>query len=174
MTVKGGVGKVIEYGGEGVATLSRPERATITNMGAELGATTSIFPSDELTKEFLKAEKREGDWKELKADDDAEYDETIEIDLTTLEPMVARPHMPDNVCKVSEIAGLKVDQVCVGSCTNSSYKDLMTVAETMHGGGFKVHPDLSLTISPGSRQVLDMISINGGLSNLIGAGCEDS
>jgi aconitate hydratase len=170
MTVKGGVGKVIEYGGEGVATLSVPERATITNMGAELGATTSIFPSDEHTKEFLKAQKREGDWKELKADDDAEYDETIVIDLTTLEPMVARPHMPDNVCKISEIAGMKVDQVCVGSCTNSSYRDLMAVAEVLGEGGFKVHPDLSLTISPGSRQVLDMISLNGGLSKLIGAG----
>ena len=170
MTVKGGVGKVIEYGGEGVSTLSVPERATITNMGAELGATTSIFPSDEFTLEFLKAQKREGDWKELKADDDAEYDEVIEIDLTTLEPMVAQPHMPDNVCKITDIEGMKVDQVCVGSCTNSSYKDLMAVAEVLGHGGFKVHPELSLTISPGSRQVLDMISLNGGLSKLIGAG----
>ncbi|MFQ5735293.1 MAG: aconitate hydratase [Thermodesulfobacteriota bacterium] len=170
LTVKGGVGKVIEYGGEGVAGLTVPERATITNMGAELGATTSVFPSDDVTREFLAAQDREGDWMELKADPDAAYDETIELDLGTLEPMIARPHMPDVVCKVSEVEGMKVDQVCVGSCTNSSYMDLMLVSETLNKGGFKVHPDVSMTISPGSKQVLDMISLNKGLSHMIEAG----
>ena len=170
LTVKGGVGKVIEYGGEGAKSLGVPERATITNMGAELGATTSIFPSDDVTKAFLLAQKREGDWKELKADDDATYDETVEIDLSKLEPMVARPHSPDSVCKLSEIEGMKVDQVCVGSCTNSSFRDLMVVADTLHKGDHKVHPDVSMTISPGSRQVLDMISLNKGLAHLIEAG----
>jgi aconitate hydratase len=170
LTVKGGVGKVIEYGGEGIKSLSVPERATITNMGAELGATTSIFPSDEITKEFLKAQGRESDWVELIADADAAYDETVEIDLNTLEPMIAKPHMPDNVVKVSELEGMKVDQVCVGSCTNSSYMDLMLVAEALHKGGHKVHPDVSMTVSPGSRQVLDMISQNNGLAHLIEAG----
>ena len=170
LTVKGGVGKVIEYGGEGVKSLGVPERATITNMGAELGATTSIFPSDDVTKAFLTAQKREGDWKELKADDDAAFDETVEIDLSKLEPMVARPHSPDSVCKLSDIEGMKVDQVCVGSCTNSSYRDLMVVADTLSKGGHKVHPDVSMTISPGSRQVLDMISLNKGLAHLIEAG----
>jgi aconitate hydratase len=170
LTVKGGVGRVIEYGGEGVASLSVPERATITNMGAELGATTSIFPSDDITREFMAAQKREADWVELKADDDATYDETVEIDLSTLEPMIAQPHMPDNVCKVSELEGKKVDQVCVGSCTNSSLRDLMLVAETFKSGDQKVHPDVSMSISPGSRQVLDMISQNKSLSKLIEAG----
>lgn len=170
MTVKGGVGKVIEYAGEGVASLSVPERATITNMGAELGATSSVFPSDEVTKEFLAAQGREGDWIELKADEDAKYDEVIEINLSKLEPMIAKPHMPDQVCKVSEIEGMKVDQVCVGSCTNSSYRDLMLVSEVFHKGNFKVHPDVSMTISPGSKQVLDMMALNKGLSHLIEAG----
>ncbi len=170
MTVKGGVGKVIEYGGEGVKSLSVPDRATITNMGAELGATSSVFPSDETTKEFLAAQGREQDWVELKADEDAKYDETIEIDLSKLEPMIARPHMPDNVCKVSEIEGMRVDQVCVGSCTNSSYRDLMLVSETFKKGGFKVHPEVSMTISPGSKQVLDMLALNKGLSHMIEAG----
>ncbi|MBI5642732.1 MAG: aconitate hydratase [Deltaproteobacteria bacterium] len=170
LTVKGGVGKVIEYGGEGVKSLSVPERATITNMGAELGATTSVFPSDDITKEFLAAQGRETDWTELKADDGAKYDETIDLDLSKLEPMIARPHMPDAVCKVSEIEGMKVDQVCVGSCTNSSYRDLMLVSETFKKGGFKVHPEVSMTISPGSKQVLDMISLNKGLSHMIEAG----
>ncbi len=170
LTVKGGVGKVIEYGGEGVKNLTVPERATITNMGAELGATTSVFPSDDVTREFLKAQGREADWNELKADEDARYDERIDLDLGKLEPMIARPHMPDAVCKVSEIEGMKVDQVCVGSCTNSSYRDLMLVADTFKKGGFKVHPEVSMTISPGSKQVLDMISLNKGLSHMIEAG----
>ncbi len=170
MTVKGGVGKVIEYGGEGVKGLSVPERATITNMGAELGATTSVFPSDDVTKEFLKAQDRENVWVELKADDDAKYDETIELDLGKLEPMIAKPHMPDVVCKVSEIEGMKVDQVCVGSCTNSSFRDMMVVSEVLKKGGFKVHPEVSMTVSPGSKQVLDMLSLNKGLAHLIEAG----
>jgi len=170
LTVKGGVGKVFEYGGEGVKGLTVPERATITNMGAELGATTSVFPSDEVTRAFLKAQGREDDWTELVPDDGAEYDEVVEIDLDSLEPMIALPHMPDNVRKVSEIAGLKVDQVCIGSCTNSSYRDLMLVAETFEQGGYHVCPELNLTISPGSRQVLEMISLNNGLASLIKAG----
>jgi aconitate hydratase len=170
LTVKGGVGKVFEYGGEGVKGLTVPERATITNMGAELGATTSVFPSDEVTREFLKAQDRESDWVELTADADATYDDVVEIDLDTLEPMIALPHMPDNVRKVSEIEGLKVDQVCIGSCTNSSYRDLMLVAEVFEQGGYKVCPELSLTVSPGSRQVLEMISLNKGLAALIEAG----
>lgn len=170
LTVKGGVGKVFEYGGDGVGGLSVPERATITNMGAELGATTSVFPSDEVTKAFLKAQNRESDWIELIPDAGAEYDDIVEIDLNTLEPMIALPHMPDNVKKVTEIAGLKVDQVCIGSCTNSSYRDLMLVAETFEQGGYKVCQELNLTISPGSRQVLEMISLNKGLASLIKAG----
>ncbi|MBI5468214.1 MAG: aconitate hydratase [Deltaproteobacteria bacterium] len=170
MTVKGGVGKVIEYGGEGVKHLSVPERATITNMGAELGATTSVFPSDDVTKAFLAAQGREKDWKELSADPDAKYDEQIDLDLNKLEPMIAKPHMPDQVCKVSEIEGMKVDQVCVGSCTNSSFRDLMLVSETFKKGGFKVHPEVSMTISPGSKQVLDMMALNKGLAHLIEAG----
>ncbi len=170
LTVKGGVGKIFEYGGEGVKGLTVPERATITNMGAELGATTSVFPSDEVTLEFLRAQDRESDWRELTADSDATYDDVIEIDLDTLEPMIALPHMPDNVRKVSEIEGLKVDQVCIGSCTNSSYRDLMLVAGVFEEGGHKVCPDLSMTVSPGSRQVLEMISLNKGLAALIEAG----
>ncbi|MFQ5442004.1 MAG: aconitate hydratase [Thermodesulfobacteriota bacterium] len=170
LTVKGGVGKVFEYGGEGIKSLTVPDRATITNMGAELGATTSIFPSDEVTKEFLKAQGRVEDWSELVPDADAKYDEVVEIDLDKLEPMIAKPHMPDNVCKVSEIAGLKVDQVCIGSCTNSSYRDLMVVAEVFHKGEQRVHPEVNMTVSPGSRQVLEMISLNKGLAHLIEAG----
>ncbi len=168
LSVKGGVGKVIEYTGEGVKTLSVPERATITNMGAELGATTSIFPSDEVTLAFLKAQKRGDVWCELKADDDAVYDETVEIDLSALEPMVACPHSPDNVKKVSELKGMKVDQVCIGSCTNSSLLDMMKVAHILKGN--TVHPDVSLAIAPGSKQVLNMISQNGCLSSMIDAG----
>ena len=168
MTVKGGVGKIIEYTGEGVKTLSVPERATITNMGAELGATTSIFPSDEITRSFLKAQGREDVWSEQKADDDAEYDEIIEINLSELEPMVACPHSPDNVKTVAEIAGMKIDQVCIGSCTNSSLIDMMKVAHILKGK--TVNPDVSLSIAPGSKQVLNMISMNGCLSDIISAG----
>ena len=168
LTVKGGVGKIFEYGGEGVKTLTVTERATITNMGAELGALTSIFPSDAQTKKYLKMQGREGVWKPLKADASAKYDEVVEIDLSALEPLIARPHSPDNVCKVSEIKGIKVDQVCIGSCTNSSYHDLMVSAAMLKGR--KVHPEVSLTISPGSRQVLEMITKNGALSDMITAG----
>ena len=168
MTVKGGVGKIIEYGGEGVATLSVPERATITNMGAELGATTSVFPSDDVTKAFLKAQGREEDWVELKADEDAVYDEIIEINLSELAPMAACPHMPDRVKSVTEIGKIKVDQVCIGSCTNSSLLDMMKVAAILKGK--TVHPAVSLSIAPGSKQVLNMISQNGALSDMIDAG----
>lgn len=168
LTVKGGVGKIFEYGGEGVKTLTVTERATITNMGAELGALTSIFPSDAQTKKYLKMQGREGVWKPLKADASAKYDEVVEIDLSALEPLIARPHSPDNVCKVNEIKGTKVNQVCIGSCTNSSYHDLMVAASMLKGR--KVHPDVSLTISPGSRQVLEMISKNGALADMITAG----
>lgn len=168
MTVKGGVGKIIEYGGEGVSTLSVPQRATITNMGAELGATTSIFPSDEVTKAFLKAQGREQDWIPLSSDDDAVYDETIEIDLSSLEPLAACPHSPDNVKPVKQLAMTKVDQVCIGSCTNSSYTDLMAVAAMLKGR--TVHPEVSLSIAPGSRQVLSMLSENGALTDLLQAG----
>ena len=168
MTVKGGVGKIIEYGGEGVATLSVPERATITNMGAELGATTSVFPSDEVTKAFLKAQGREEDWVELKADEDAVYDEVINIDLSSLAPMAACPHMPDRVKSVTEIGKIKVDQVCIGSCTNSSLLDMMKVAAILKGK--TVHSSVSLSIAPGSKQVLNMISQNGALADMIDAG----
>ena len=168
MSVKGGVGKIIEYGGEGVKTLSVPERATITNMGAELGATTSVFPSDEITKEFLKAQGREEDWTELKSDEDAVYDEIIDIDLCALEPMAAMPHMPDNVKKVKEIGEIEISQVCIGSCTNSSLLDLLKVAAILKGK--KIAPNVSLTISPGSMQVLNMLSLNGALSDILGAG----
>lgn len=168
MSVKGGVGKIVEYGGEGVKTLSVPERATITNMGAELGATTSVFPSDEITRAFLKAQGREEDWIELKADDDAHYDEVIEIDLNTLEPLAAMPHSPDNVKKVTEIGSIQVNQVCIGSCTNSSLSDMMKVAAILRGK--TVHPDVSLAIAPGSMQVLNMIAKNGALSDMISAG----
>ena len=168
MSVKGGVGKIIEYGGEGVKTLSVPERATITNMGAELGATTSVFPSDEITKSFLKAQGREEDWSELKPDPDAKYDEIIDIDLSALEPMAAMPHMPDNVKKVSEIGNIEISQVCIGSCTNSSLLDLLKVAAILKGK--KVAPNVSLTISPGSMQVLNMLSLDGALPDILGAG----
>ena len=168
MSVKGGVGKIIEYGGEGVKTLSVPERATITNMGAELGATTSVFPSDEITKSFLKAQGREEDWSELKPDPDAKYDEIIDIDLSALDPMAAMPHMPDNVKKVSEIGNIEISQVCIGSCTNSSLLDLLKVAAILKGK--KVAPNVSLTISPGSMQVLNMLSLDGALSDILGAG----
>ncbi len=168
LTVKGGVGKIFEYGGEGVKTLSVPERATITNMGAELGATTSIFPSDDMTKVFMTAQGRAKQWKRLEADKDAQYDETIDIDLSKLVPLVAQPHSPDNVVEIKAIEGLKVDQVAIGSCTNSSYKDMMTVAKILKGK--HVHPDASLVISPGSKQVLNMISKSGALSDMLTAG----
>jgi len=168
MSVKGGVGKVIEYCGEGVKTLTVPERATITNMGAELGATTSIFPSDENTLAFLKAQDRADVWTELKADDDAEYDEVIDIDLSELVPMAACPHSPDNIKTCEELAGMKIDQVCIGSCTNSSYVDMMKVAHILKGK--TVHPDVSLAIAPGSKQVLNMIAENGALADMIAAG----
>ena len=168
MSVKGGVGKIIEYTGEGVKTLSVPERATITNMGAELGATTSIFPSDEITLEFLKAQKREDVWTPLSADEDATYDEVIDIDLSAIEPMAACPHMPDNVKTLSEIGEMKIDQVCIGSCTNSSLQDMMKVAHILKGK--TVHPDVSLSIAPGSKQVLNMLAQNGALSDMIDAG----
>ncbi len=168
MSVKGGVGKIMEYCGEGVKTLSVPERATITNMGAELGATTSIFPSDERTYEFLRAQKREQVWQEIKADEDAVYDEEIVIDLSTLEPLVACPHSPDNVKTIKELEGMKIDQVCIGSCTNSSLLDMMKVAYILKGK--TVHPDVSLSIAPGSKQVLNMLSLCGALSDIIDAG----
>ena len=168
LSVKGGVGKVIEYCGEGVKTLSVPERATITNMGAELGATTSIFPSDEITKEFLKAQKREEVWTELSADPDAVYDEELTIDLSKLEPLAACPHSPDNVKSVKEIGKIKIDQVCIGSCTNSSLMDMLKVAHILKGR--TVHPDVSLAIAPGSKQVLNMLAENGALSIMIDAG----
>ena len=168
LSVKGGVGKVIEYCGEGVKTLSVPERATITNMGAELGATTSIFPSDEITLEFLKAQDRADVWTELKADSDAVYDEEITINLSDLIPMAACPHSPDNVKTCEEIGPMKIDQVCIGSCTNSSFVDMMKVAYILKGK--TVHPDVSLSIAPGSKQVLNMIAQNGALSDMIDAG----
>lgn len=168
MSVKGGVGKVIEYCGEGVKTLTVPERATITNMGAELGATTSIFPSDETTLAFLKAQDRADVWSELKADDDAVYDEQIDIDLSQIVPLAACPHSPDNVKSVNEIGKLKIDQVCIGSCTNSSYVDMMKVAHILKGK--TVDPSVSLAIAPGSKQVLNMIAENGALADMIAAG----
>ena len=168
LTVKGGVGKVFEYAGEGVKTLSVPERATITNMGAELGATTSIFPSDERTLEFFKAQGREENFIEFKPDADAVYDEVVTINLSELTPLTAKPHSPDNVAKVSEVGNIKVDQVVIGSCTNSSYEDLMKVAKILKGK--KVHPDVSLVIGPGSRQVMEMIARNGALADIISSG----
>ncbi len=168
MSVKGGVGKIVEYGGEGVATLTVPERATITNMGAELGATTSVFPSDETTRKFLKAQGREEDYTELKADDDAVYDEVIEINLSELEPLAACPHSPDNVKPIKELEGKKIDQVCIGSCTNSSYLDLMRVAHILKGK--KVADNVSLAIAPGSKQVFNMLALNGALGDMIAAG----
>ncbi len=168
LTVKGGTGKVMEYIGEGVKSLTVPERATIANMGAELGATTSVFPSDEVTRAFLKAQGREQDFRELHADADAAYDELLEIDLDALEPLVARPHLPDNVVTVREAGPIKVDQVFIGSCTNSSYQDMMRVARILKGK--TVHPDVSLVIGPGSKQVLTMLAENGALADLLNAG----
>ena len=168
ISVKGGVGAIIEWGGEGVKTLSVPERATITNMGTETGATTSIFPSDKVTREFLKAEGREEDWVELLSDDDAVYDQVIEMDLSSLEPLIACPHSPDNVVKVSELKDVKVDQVCIGSCTNSSLYDMLKVAEILKGR--VINPDVSLSISPGSKQVLSMLADCGALSDILAAG----
>ena len=167
-TVKGGVGKVFEYCGEGVKNLSVPQRATITNMGAELGATTSIFPSDEKTLEFFKAQGREEDYIELKPDEDAVYDEEITINLSELEPLTAMPHSPDKVKKIKEVGKIKVDQVAIGSCTNSSFEDLMKVAQILKGN--KVHEDVSLVIAPGSRQVMEMLSRNGALGDIISSG----
>lgn len=167
-TVKGGIGKVFEYGGPGVETLTVPERATIANMGAELGATTSLFPSDEMTFAFLRAQKREKDWIPLGPDPDARYDEVVEIDLNRIEPLVARPHSPDHVCSVRELEGMRIDQVAIGSCTNSSFKDLMTVASVLRGRTIPAH--VSLVVSPGSRQVLKMLAINGALADLVGSG----
>ena len=168
LSVKGGVGKIIEYCGDGVKSLSVPERATITNMGAELGATTSIFPSDEITREFLKAQEREEVWIALSADADAVYDEVVEINLSELVPLAACPHSPDNIKSVSEIGNIKIDQVCIGSCTNSSLLDMLKVAHILKGK--TVHPDVSLSIAPGSKQVLNMLAKNGALSVLIEAG----
>ncbi len=168
LSVKGGVGKIIEYSGEGVKTLTVPERATMTNMGAELGATTSIFPSDEQTYAFLKAQQREQDFTALVADEDADYDESYEIDLDELEPLVAKPHSPDAISTVEEVGAIKVDQVAIGSCTNGSYLDLMKVAAILKGK--RVHPDVSLVISPGSKQVLTMLAQNGALADLIASG----
>ncbi len=168
MSVKGGVGKIVEYAGDGLKYLTVPERATITNMGAELGATTSVFPSDEVTKAFLKAQGREEVWTELKADEDAVYDEEIEIDLSKLVPLVAKPHMPDQVVTVKEIEGLKVDQCCIGSCTNSSLYDMLKVAKILKG--HTVHPDVSLVIAPGSKQVFNMLAEMGALADMIEAG----
>ncbi len=168
LSVKGGVGKIIEYTGDGVATLSVPERATITNMGAELGATTSVFPSDDVTKTFLKAQGREEDWSELKADEDAVYDRVINIDLSELVPLAAMPHMPDNVKAVDEIGKITIDQVCIGSCTNSSLLDMMKVAHILKGK--KIADNVSLSIAPGSKQVLTMLAQNGALADMIDAG----
>ena len=168
LSVKGGVGKVMEYVGEGVKTLSVPERATITNMGAELGATTSIFPSDEITRAFLAAEGRADVWSEQKADDDAVYDESLTIDLSSLSPMAACPHSPDNVKSLTELGEMKIDQVCIGSCTNSSLADMMKVAYILRGK--TVAPNVSLAIAPGSKQVLNMLAENGALADMIAAG----
>ena len=168
VTVKGGVGRIFEYAGEGVKTLSVPQRGTITNMGAELGATTSIFPSDERTFEYMKAQGREAEWQELKADDDAFYDEEITIDLGKLKPLAAKPDSPDNVEEVESIGKIKVDQVAIGSCTNSSYEDLMRVAKILKG--HKVNKNVSLVIAPGSRQVMEMIARNGALGDIISSG----
>ena len=168
LSVKGGTGKVMEYIGEGVKSLTVPERATIANMGAELGATTSVFPSDEVTRAFLKAQGREQDFRELSADADAEYDELLEISLDDLQPLVARPHLPDNVETVEKVGPIKVDQVFIGSCTNSSYQDMMRVARILKGK--TVHPDVSLVIGPGSKQVLTMLAENGALADMLNAG----
>jgi aconitate hydratase len=168
LTVKGGVGKILEFGGLGVKGLSIPERATIANLGAELGATSTVFPSDERTLEFLKAQRRRKDWISLEPDPDAEYDQVIEIDLRALEPLIAQPSSPDNVCPVKEVAGQAVKQICIGSCNNSSYMDLMSVARILNGK--KIHREVGLTVTPGSKQVYEMIARNGALSDLISAG----
>ena len=168
LTVKGGVGRIFEYGGDGLQSLSVPERATITNMGAELGATTSLFPSDEVTRAFLAAQGREDVWVELSADPDAEYAEEIVIRLDTLEPLVAMPHSPDKVVPVHAVPETRVDQVCIGSCTNGSYVDLLKAAKILEGR--RVHPAVSLVIAPGSRQVLAMLADNGALGTLLRAG----
>ena len=168
LSVKGGVGSIIEWGGEGIKTLSVPERATITNMGTELGATTSIFPSDEITREFLKAEGREADFVALASDADAVYDRVIDIDLSSLKPLIACPHSPDNVVTVESLKGTKVDQVCIGSCTNSSLLDMLKVAALLKGR--TIRPDVSLSISPGSRQVLSMLADCGALSDILASG----
>ena len=168
LSVKGGVGYIIEWGGEGIQSLSVPERATITNMGTELGATTSIFPSDEVTKAFLEAEGRGDAWKPLASDPDAEYDRIIDIDLSTLEPLIAKPHSPDNIAKVSDLKGTKVDQVCIGSCTNSSLLDMLKVAALLKDK--TISPDVSLSISPGSKQVLAMLADCGALSDILASG----
>ncbi|HPD18358.1 MAG TPA: aconitase family protein, partial [Candidatus Goldiibacteriota bacterium] len=168
LSVKGGIGKIFEYFGDGVLSLSVPERATITNMGAELGATASIFPSDNVTLQFLKTFGRTKDFTKLNADKNAQYSEIIEIDLNEIEPMIALPHMPDNVRKVKEIAGKKVNQVIIGSCTNSSYKDLMTAAEMLKNK--KIHKDVSFVVAPGSKTILDAMIKNGRLSYFLNAG----
>ena len=168
LSVKGGVGAIIEWGGEGVKTLSVPERATITNMGAELGATTSIFPSDEVTREFLKAEGREADFTPLASDADAVYDKVIDINLSELKPLIACPHSPDNVVTVESLKGTKVDQVCIGSCTNSSLYDMLKVAALLKGK--TISPDVSLSISPGSKQVLAMLAECGALTDILASG----
>jgi aconitate hydratase len=168
LSVKGGVGKIFEFGGPGVKTLCIPERATIANLGTETGATATLFPSDERTLEFLKAQGRENDWVPLQPDPDATYGQVIEMDLRALEPLVAQPSSPDKVCPVSEVAGREVRQVCIGSCNNSSYLDLMSVARILKGK--KVHPRVSLTITPGSKQVFEMIARSGALADLISAG----
>ena len=168
LSVKGGVGSIVEYGGEGIKSLTIPERATITNMGAELGATTSIFPSDDITREFLKAQGRESDFRYLHSDDDAIYDEEYTVDLDKLLPLAACPHSPDNVKKISELKDIKVDQVCIGSCTNSSLYDMLKVAKILKGK--KIADGVSLSISPGSRQVFSMLAESGALTDLIDAG----
>ncbi len=168
LSVKGGVGYIVEWGGEGIKYLTVPERATITNMGAELGATTSIFPSDEVTREFLKAEGREDSWRELSSDPGAVYDRVVEINLDELKPMIACPHSPDNVVTVESIEGTKVDQVCIGSCTNSSLYDMLKVAALLKGK--TIDPSVSLSISPGSKQVLAMLADCGALSDIIASG----
>ena len=168
LSVKGGVGAIVEWGGEGIATLSVPERATITNMGTELGSTTSIFPSDEVTKAFLTAQGREADYIPLASDADAVYDRIIDIDLSTLEPMIACPHSPDNVVEVNTLSAVKVDQVCIGSCTNSSLSDMLKVAAMLKGK--TIHPSVSLSISPGSRQVLSMLADCGALADILASG----
>ncbi|MBO5285741.1 MAG: aconitate hydratase [Clostridia bacterium] len=168
ISVKGGVGAIIEWGGEGIKTLSVPERATITNMGTEVGATTSIFPSDEVTYEFLKAEGREGDYIPLASDDDAVYDKIIDINLSELKPLIACPHSPDNVVTVESLSSVKVDQVCIGSCTNSSLYDMLKVAVLLKGK--TIDPSVSLSVSPGSKQVLRMLSESGALSDILASG----